>query len=358
MLYKDATSKTVEQFVEELLAESSYSDGDTPSYVPERLIADGRGIKCRYPVSLGTGIVKFYRPFPGAVFTLHEGSFSNAPELSRWVATVLKSESRFMFRLPEKGRFDLRFGNNSISLDQGDGLLYRLAGSSEASFAPPLNQFHQYAQVLLSLDGVTSIARYLDAPIPACFGVLATAISPGEMFVPFLENPELKRFSESIWQRPANSSFEAAYFRSKVCELFCILGENSKRGLRTLRNDVTVKELKKIAAVKSLIDSSTDNLSVLQLASKAGLNRRSLTEGFKNAYGVSVSQYVSEIRLARAKTLVLETDKPMTEIAFDAGYNHLSSFSRAFTHCFGASPQKLRQQKRTPQPADGGTDQL
>ena len=63
---------------------------------------------------------------------------------------------------------------------------------------------------------------------------------------------------------------------------------------------------------------------------------------FKEKYGISPSEYVAELRISKAKELLLNEDINISEIAQECGFSSLYSFSRAFKENVGISPIKFR----------------
>lgn len=63
---------------------------------------------------------------------------------------------------------------------------------------------------------------------------------------------------------------------------------------------------------------------------------------FKASTGLSVHQWVTDLRMDRAKTLLLETCDPIMEIAMSCGYTEQCHFTRTFTRGIGVSPGSWR----------------
>jgi transcriptional regulator GlxA family with amidase domain len=76
---------------------------------------------------------------------------------------------------------------------------------------------------------------------------------------------------------------------------------------------------------------------------------------FSQAYGETPGRYLSQLRLARARALLETTDRSVTEICLDVGYESLASFSSAFRRFAGVPPQRYRRRwiavPRAPGPA-------
>lgn len=81
----------------------------------------------------------------------------------------------------------------------------------------------------------------------------------------------------------------------------------------------------------------------LQLICRAVLVSHSqLDHIFRAATGISPRKYMSALRLAYAKRLLINTDLKIIDICMEAGYSSLGTFSRSFAASVGVSPQDLR----------------
>jgi AraC family transcriptional regulator len=63
---------------------------------------------------------------------------------------------------------------------------------------------------------------------------------------------------------------------------------------------------------------------------------------FRGMVGESVAQYVRRLRLERAAMRLKHGKRPVTDIAFEAGYEAHEAFTRAFNAAFGCSPSAFR----------------
>ncbi len=89
-----------------------------------------------------------------------------------------------------------------------------------------------------------------------------------------------------------------------------------------------------------------EDLSVDQLAGIAELSPKYYAELFKKTYGSSAMDYLTEIRMNKAKQLMLGSDRLLREVAHRVGYRDEFYFSRKFKKVFGMSPSAyLKTQK-------------
>lgn len=63
---------------------------------------------------------------------------------------------------------------------------------------------------------------------------------------------------------------------------------------------------------------------------------------FHQITGLPPGKFISALRLDEAKRLLLNTDRSITDICFEVGYNSLSTFTRRFTQRVGLGPREFR----------------
>lgn len=83
-------------------------------------------------------------------------------------------------------------------------------------------------------------------------------------------------------------------------------------------------------------------LSNESVAKKYNYNSFYLNLIFKKALNITMHQYVISLRIKLAKRLIRETEKSMTEIAMEVGFNSPSYFSQVFRKTQGCSPADYR----------------
>jgi AraC-like DNA-binding protein len=96
------------------------------------------------------------------------------------------------------------------------------------------------------------------------------------------------------------------------------------------------------AAVRHIEHAADEKLSLATLARKAGLSRYHFLRSFRQATGSTPHQYLLRTRLNRAAVRLRTSREPISTIAFDAGFNDLSTFNRRFLRLMGATPGAYR----------------
>jgi len=88
--------------------------------------------------------------------------------------------------------------------------------------------------------------------------------------------------------------------------------------------------------------SYAEPLDVATLASIAHLSASQFGRVFKDVFGETPHRYLQRRRVERAMTLLRQTDRPITDIAWDVGFASVGTFGRTFAAIVGCSPSAFR----------------
>ena len=94
-----------------------------------------------------------------------------------------------------------------------------------------------------------------------------------------------------------------------------------------------------IIAMRQRVD---EPMSLQFMARKAMVSSSHLDRIFRQATGISPRRFMGALRLASAKSMLLNTQLKVIDICLAAGYNSLGTFTRRFTELVGVPPQHLR----------------
>lgn len=111
-----------------------------------------------------------------------------------------------------------------------------------------------------------------------------------------------------------------------------------------------------LLSAKNLMDRDyAEPLAIPDLAAAAFSSPAHFVRRFKVAFGETPHRYLQRRRIERAKEMLRNTPKSVTEICFAVGFSSLGTFSRTFKHLSGASPSRYRANWRrlTPPPLPG-----
>jgi transcriptional regulator GlxA family with amidase domain len=116
----------------------------------------------------------------------------------------------------------------------------------------------------------------------------------------------------------------------------------SQLPFRTYRFPVSYGD-RSIARIQEFIEEhSKEDLTIDDLARRAGMSVRNLSRRFKSATGEGFANYIQKFRIETAKRLFESTELSASEIMYQVGYNDERSFRRLFKHHSGLSPKQYR----------------
>ncbi len=110
----------------------------------------------------------------------------------------------------------------------------------------------------------------------------------------------------------------------------------------SLMSHVGARNTYLIAAMQHMEGNVEDPLTPLEIAERVGLSRRQLERLFQKHLGQSPQTFYRQLRLARARTLLLQTNMSIMEVAVASGFSTPSHFSKCYRTRFGHSPYDER----------------
>lgn len=88
-----------------------------------------------------------------------------------------------------------------------------------------------------------------------------------------------------------------------------------------------------------------EDISLKALAREAGLSRHHFAKAFKAGLGMSPHRYIGERRVHRAKELLLDRSRSITDVALDLGFASHSHFTDTFRKATGITPSRYRKDR-------------
>jgi AraC-like DNA-binding protein len=134
----------------------------------------------------------------------------------------------------------------------------------------------------------------------------------------------------------------------RILKLISILDILSKKQIKliapnTFHNVVSKKSEVRINKVCLFIQNNFQNKIYLkEVADLIYLTESNFCKFFKKATGKTYSDYVNEIRINEASRLLIQTDKTISQISFECGFETLSYFNRVFLNKKGITPSFYR----------------
>lgn len=94
--------------------------------------------------------------------------------------------------------------------------------------------------------------------------------------------------------------------------------------------------------VKHLENHPGENITLTDAASVACMERTSFSKFFHRAVGLKFHEFVTAWRIQSVIQMMTASDRSISEIAYEAGFQNLASFERAFRKLCGCTPSTYR----------------
>jgi transcriptional regulator GlxA family with amidase domain len=97
-----------------------------------------------------------------------------------------------------------------------------------------------------------------------------------------------------------------------------------------------------VGAVRLMTDHMEEPLSPSEIAAELGISTRQLERLFERYMKCSPKKFATDLRLERARNLLLQTEMSVTQIAHACGFTSTGHFSRVYKSRFGVTPTRQR----------------
>lgn len=157
------------------------------------------------------------------------------------------------------------------------------------------------------------------------------------------------------------------YFQFADAEIYALADKlkdaagSESSGFRRLLSALLIKELMQLPEKSShvtllaksqmaivnacealLCEDLSRRFTLTDLADRFNINENTLKAYFKQAHGVSITEYMTHKRIEKAKALLSESHHKISDIAMMVGYEHAGKFSAIFRRECGLTPSSYR----------------
>lgn len=207
-----------------------------------------------------------------------------------------------------------------------------------------------------------------DPRTTVCFAGLCETSVPvrvGEKLVGFLQTgevivgqPSARQFTKTTRQLAAwgakvnHGRLEVAYFHTKtltrkqydsVVRLLAIFAQHLGLVASQLSIHASNSEPPSVAKARQFMrEHQGESLALSDVARAVNMSTFYFCKTFKKATGYTFTDYLSRSRIERARELLLNPHRRVSEIAFEVGFQSLTHFNRTFHRVLAQSPTEFR----------------
>lgn len=292
----------------------------------------------------GTGEVEVVPLFAGIVLQFHTFHCKNFQLVGR---STISAESDFGAGLKlnfcSEGRVEVKMSDNSF-LFMDPGLLCLDTRKSQNNFSFPCGHYHGLELYIHKSAIDANTPKELSAMGIDLKKILSLYCNDEQSYV-IRADSRLRALFQAIYDAPPECRVE--YFRIKIAELLCLfqysnMPEKSNNSYLMTMGQVEIAK----QAMEIITKDLSQHYSIESMAAQFGISASSLKNYFQGVYGKNISSYLFDMRMSIASTKLKETNKPISEIASEVGYENASKFSAAFKRFIGETPLEYRRQSR------------
>jgi AraC-like DNA-binding protein len=107
-------------------------------------------------------------------------------------------------------------------------------------------------------------------------------------------------------------------------------------------NDTELEQIN--AIVDRIAGDGGATLTASQAAAELGMSESRFSRFFRRATGNTFTDFVNRVRVNRACHLLMETDRLVTHVCYEVGFNNVANFNRRFLEIKGMTPSEFRRQ--------------
>jgi AraC-like DNA-binding protein len=211
---------------------------------------------------------------------------------------------------------------------------------------------HNWISTDVPPEGVAQrdvVLQFPDAPLRQAAGLIPEIAE----VLPLLERARhgIEFFGQSQRAREHFARIKAAHGLERLGGFLELLGElvrcNDYRLLSTVQLQ-SFDDDAGLARISGIVDYITEHysesFSMAELCERLSMSESSFSRTFRRATGNSFTDFVNRLRINKACQLLMESDRYITNVCYDVGFNNVANFNRRFLQVKGMTPKEFRRQ--------------
>jgi AraC-like DNA-binding protein len=285
--------------------------------------------------SVGKGWRPLFGSFRSLGFSFEWHDFSTAEELD-WARSFHPGSVELCLNL--EGQATLLEGERRVALRPRTSVFY-IQGDPPLRACRPAGTAHRFITVEFARAFLQEhLATEVDHLHPSVRDVVQGSAHQSGVSLPEPMGATLLQLVESLRHCPVFKPAQATWFRCKALELAAHTFFRPPAGelLCTRQQRLACERAARVREVLS--ERLAEPPSLEELGRLVGCSPFHLSRQFSETTGLTIQQFIRQLRLERAAELLRRGECNVTEAALEVGYNSLSHFTVAFRDMFGCCP--------------------
>lgn len=245
-------------------------------------------------------------------------------------------EDEACFLLVKQGSFDFRTPDKLITFSEGEGMIAKCGNYFIENKNTSNKQTSETVKVIGAFFYPQMVKEFFanDLSIePFNKPITVSKVHIDSMIDQFVDNLNY------IFDNP--TVIDDNLILNKLKELLILLSKSEKSSsiIDFINALFTPKEYSFRETIENNIFS---DLNIEQLAYLCNMSQATFKRKFKKTYNETPARYILDKKLNRAKDLLKLNSNPVSNIAYDCGFNSPSTFNKSFKKRFGLTPSEFR----------------
>lgn len=112
--------------------------------------------------------------------------------------------------------------------------------------------------------------------------------------------------------------------------------------MQSFDDDASLDQISGIVAF--LTEHSAEQFTMAEVSARVNMSESQFSRYFRRATGNTFTDFVNHLRINRACQLLMETDRYVSNVCYDVGFNNVANFNRRFLQIKGMTPKDFRRQ--------------
>lgn len=163
-----------------------------------------------------------------------------------------------------------------------------------------------------------------------------------------VESSDLREIPNMLLKIDANKNIKSHYYseffiKAHLNEICGLLLQNLSIDTDKKNESNYSKKLEIMQKVLTFIEENfLLDISLKNISKHCNIDPYNLSKDFNAVTGINLKTYINTLRVLKAENMILNTDKSLTDIALESGFNSIRSFNRAFKALKNITPSSLR----------------
>lgn len=154
---------------------------------------------------------------------------------------------------------------------------------------------------------------------------------------------EMQQTINELIESKKRGEIRRLHTESRIVELlmyqFEQYNERDNEAVPVLNGD----DVKRLEMARQILENRVANPPTQkELAQEVMMSESKLRKDFKEYFAVTIHDYLTRVRMEKARLYLIEEKRPIYEVALLTGYGHQNNFSSAFKRYFGISPGEMK----------------